>query len=160
MATTEETAEVATLVKSSKIALVTTVTEDGALVSRPLATQEVEFDGDLWFFTQDPSPKVTEIKANPNVNASFESKKGYLSVSGTAEVVHDRAKIDELWSKSVEAWFPDGKDDSGVALIKIAAQTAEFWATNEPQPVVLFKVAKAAATGGTPDIGENKTVEL
>ena len=160
MATTEETAEVAKLVKASKIALVTTVTAEGALVSRPLATQEVEFDGDLWFFTQDPSPKVTEIRANPNVNASFESGKGYLSVSGTAEVVKDAGKIDELWSKSVEAWFPDGKADPTVALIKIAAHTAEYWAIDEPKPVVLFKVAKAAVTGGTPDVGDNKTVEL
>lgn len=151
---------VATLVKSARIGFLTTVNDAGQLVSRPLATQEVEFDGDLWFFTQDPSDKTAEIRANGQVNAAFESGKGYLSIAGTATVVHDRAKIDELWSKSVEAWFPEGKDDDTVALIKVHAETAEYWSTDDPKPLVLLKVARAAVTGGTPDIGDNETVSL
>lgn len=158
-ATTEEIEKIAQLVTASRIALLTTVNSEGALVSRPLATQEVEFDGDLWFFTQDPSEKVREIAANNQVNASFESGKGYLSVSGAATVVHDRDTIDKLWSTSAEAWFPNGKDDS-VALIKVVAHTAEYWSTDDPKPLVLLKVAKAAITGGQPDIGDNETVTL
>jgi general stress protein 26 len=159
-ATTDDVTTIAKLVKASRIALLTTVNSDGQLVSRPLATQEVEFDGDLWFFTQDPSDKVSEIRAHGQVNAAFESGKGYLSVAGTATIVHDRAKIDELWNTSVQGWFPDGKDDPTVALIKVHADSAEYWTTDDPKPLVLLKVAKAAVTGGQPDIGENKTVSL
>jgi general stress protein 26 len=151
---------IAALVKSAKIALVTTVTADGHLHSRPLAAQEIEFDGDLWFFTQDPSSKVDEIRANNQVNAAFESGKGYLSVAGSASVVHDRAKVDELWTPAVEAWFPEGKDDPTVALIKISAESAEYWASNEPGVVTAFKIAKAIVTHTQPDIGENKSVDL
>lgn len=151
---------IAALVKSAKIALLTTITTDGHLHSRPLATQEVDFDGDLWFFTQDPSSKVDDIHANPQVNAAFESGKGYLSVAGTASIVHDRAKVDELWTPSVEAWFPDGKDDPTVALIKITAESAEYWASNEPGVVTAFKIAKAVVTRSQPDVGENKSVDL
>lgn len=151
---------IARLVKASKIALVTTVTPSGQLHSRPLATQEADFDGDLWFFTQDPSSKVEDIRSNDQINAAFESGKGYLSISGSATLVHDRAKIDELWSPAVSAWFPEGKDDPTVALIKISAQSAEYWATNEPGVVSVFKIAKAALTGGQPDVGENKSVDL
>ncbi|MEY2847656.1 MAG: hypothetical protein RI885_321 [Actinomycetota bacterium] len=159
-ATDDQLEKVTTLVKAARIGFLTTVNASGQLVSRPLATQEVEFDGDLWFFTQDPSDKTAEIRANDQVNAAFESGKGYLSISGTATVVHDRSKIDELWSKSVEAWFPEGKDDDSVALIKVHAETAEYWSTDDPKPLVLLKVAKAAVTGGTPDIGDNETVRL
>lgn len=159
-ATKEQIDEIGTLVKAAKTALVTTTTSDGALVSRPMAVQEVEFDGDLWFFTQDPSPKVDEIRANAEVNAAFESGKGYLSVAGTAEIVHDAEQVDRLWSKSVEAWFPEGKSDPSVALIRIAAHTAEYWALGDPKPVMMLKVARAAVAGGTPDVGENRTVEL
>lgn len=151
---------IAKLVKASKIALLTTVTPSGQLHSRPLATQEADFDGDLWFFTQDPSSKVDDIRSNDQVNAAFESGKGYLSVSGSATLVHDRSKIDELWSPAVSAWFPDGKDDPTVALIKISAQSAEYWASDEPGVVSVFKIAKAALTGGQPDVGENKSVDL
>jgi len=159
-ATTEERAKVAELVRAARIALLTTTNGHGQLVSRPLAVQEVEFDGDLWFFTQHPSDKTAEISANPEVNAAMESGKGYISIAGTAELVLDKAKIEELWSKRVEAWFPDGREDPTIALIKVHAETAEYWSMDDPKPVVLLKVAKALVTGGQPDPGSNKVVEL
>ncbi|NQX12938.1 pyridoxamine 5'-phosphate oxidase family protein [Microbacteriaceae bacterium VKM Ac-2855] len=157
-ATPADIEQIATLVKSAKIGMLTTVDAEGRLVSRPLGVQETDFDGELWFFTQDPSPKVDDIRANPAVNVAFEAKKGYLSVAGSASIVHDRAKIDALWSTSAEAWFPEGKDDSTVALIKVVAESVELWTTDDSKPVVLLKVAAAAIRGGQPDIGENRTV--
>ena len=151
---------IAGLVKSAKIGLLTTVTADGHLHSRPLAAQDVDFDGDLWFFTQDPSTKVDDIRAHDQVNAAFESGKGYLSIAGRATVVHDRAKVNELWTPAVEAWFPEGKDDPTVALIRVDAESAEYWATNEPGVVTAFKIAKAVVTHTQPDVGDNKAVDL
>lgn len=148
------------IVTSAKIALLTTVTKEGQLHSRPLAAQDVEFDGDLWFFTQDPSPKVDDIAQNPQVNAAFESGKGYLSVAGTAEVVHDHAAIDRYWSPAIEAWFPEGKDDPTVALIKVDARSAEFWSSTEPGVVTALKIARAVVTHRQPDVGDNRSVEL
>jgi general stress protein 26 len=142
-ADSDDVAQIAELVKSAKIGLLTTVNATGQLVSRPLAAQDTDFDGVLWFFTQDPSPKVEDIRANPSVNVAFESKKGYLSVAGTASVVHDAAK-----------------DDPTVALIRVDAETVELWASDEPGPVVLFKVLTAAVRGGQPDVGENRTVSF
>jgi general stress protein 26 len=159
-ATEDDRALIARIVKAAKIGVLTTVSAEGRLHSRPLAAQDVEFDGDLWFFTQDPSPKVDDIAGNQQVNVSFESGKGYLSIAGAAEVVHDPAKVEEYWSPMVEAWFPEGKDDPTVALINVHADSAEYWATDEPGVVTAFKVAKARVTGGQPDVGENKTVEL
>src|ERR1700712_2290 len=101
----EEIAKVAELTKKARIAVLTTVDGTGALVSRPLAMQDHEFDGQLWFFTQDPSPKVDDIAANPNVNVSLESGNGWVSIAGAASISHDQAKIDELWNKFSEAWF-------------------------------------------------------
>ncbi|MFF1571599.1 pyridoxamine 5'-phosphate oxidase family protein [Leifsonia sp. NPDC058292] len=159
-ANTEDLKTIADLIAASKVALLTTQTAAGHLHSRPLATQKAEFDGDLWFFTQDPSPKVDDILAHPSVNVSYDTGKGYLSIAGTAELVHDREKVDELWSPLVEPWFPDGKDDPSVALLLVHADSAEFWASHEPGVVTAFKVARAAVTGKQPDIGENKTVDL
>ena len=156
----EDIKVIAKLIESSKTALVTSRTADGALHSRPLQVQEAEFDGDLWFFTQHPSEKTDEIATHPQVNAAFESSKGYLSIAGSATVVQDAAKIDELWNTSIEAWFPGGREDPTVALLKIEADSAEYWSTDDPKAVQLFKIARAAVGGGTPDIGENKSVEL
>jgi len=159
-ATAEDQQKIVDIVKAADIALLTTQTSSGALHSRPLAAQDAEFDGDLWFFTQDPSPKVDDIAQHPQVNASFSSGKAYLSVAGTAEVVHDQTKIDQYWTPSVEAWFREGKDDAAVALIRVHAESAEFWATDKPMIVTAFTLAKARVTGERPDVGENKSVEL
>jgi general stress protein 26 len=157
---TDDIKTVGELIKKAKVAIMTTQAADGKLVSRPLVVQEAEFDGDLWFFSQDPSQKTDEIATHPQVNIALESGKGYVSVSGHAEVVHDRARVDEYWSKPVEAWFPEGKDDPTIALIVVHGDTAEYWSMDDPKPVAAFKIAKAALTGDQPDIGENRTVEF
>jgi general stress protein 26 len=159
-ATPDDIATIAKIVKAARIGLLTTVSADGMLHSRPLAAQDVEFDGDLWFFTQDPSPKVADIAANPSVNAAFQSGKGYLSIAGHAQVVHDPQKIDEYWTPAVQAWFPEGREDPTIALIRVHADSAEYWASDEPGIVSAFKIAKGAVTRTQPDIGENRTVEL
>lgn len=160
MTDNDDISTIARLIDASKIAIVTTQTSSGALQSRPLAVQEREFDGDLWFFTPDPSAKSDDIAAHPQVNVAFESGKGYLSLSGSASIVRDQAKIDELWSKGVEAWFPEGREDPSVALLKVEAESAEYWSLDDPAPVRILKIARAAVGAGTPDVGENRSVEF
>ncbi len=109
--------ELRKILDKADIAILTTTNAQGQLVSRPLAVHGKDFDGDLWFFTEDPSPKADEIRANPQVNVSVSTGKGYLSIAGTASLTRDQAKIDELWGPTVSAWFENGRDDPAVALI-------------------------------------------
>jgi general stress protein 26 len=160
MVTTDEIERLRALIDKSRIGIITTIDADGHLVSRPMALKEREFDGDLWFFTEDPSHKTTEVREHPQVNVSLQSGKGWVSLSGEAQVVHDPAKIDELWDTGAEAWFTDGRSDPKVALLRVIAHSAEYWSSDEPKPLVLFKYAKAAVTGGRPNVGEARTVEL
>ena len=160
MTTSDELQQLGTLIGRTRIGIITTTDLEGRLVSRPMAVKEREFDGDLWFFTEDPSHKTDEVRAHPEVNVALDSGKGWVSLSGTAEVVKDAAKIDELWDTGAEAWFFEGRDDPKVALLKVTAHSAEIWAQTSPTPVVLLKYAKAAVTGGKPHVGEAKTVDL
>lgn len=160
MATKEELEQLQSLIGKARIGIITTVNEEGHLVSRPMAVKEREFDGDLWFFTEDPSHKTDEIRSNPQVNVALESGKGWVSLAGRAEVVKDAAKIDELWDTGAQAWFEEGRGDPKVALLKVTAHTAEYWASDDPKPLVLLKYAKAAVTGGRPTIGEARIVDL
>ena len=93
-------AKVKHLIKDIKFAMLTTEAEDGVLHSRPMATQESVSDGTLWFFTAVSSGKVSELGWNPSVNLSYAepSATRYVSVSGDAKVVNDRAKMEQLWS--------------------------------------------------------------
>jgi general stress protein 26 len=149
-----------TIVSGTRIAVLTTVSPSGELHSRPLAVLEDDFEGSVWFFTQDPSPKTTDVAANAEVNVSYADGKSYLSLAGTATVEHDQARIDQLWNPMVEAWFENGREDPTVALLRVDARSAEFWAIDKPGIVRAFEVAKALVTKTTPDVGENKTVAL
>ena len=101
--------------------MMTTVDEDGSLRSRPMRTLGDTFDGSLWFFTADDAPKADELARNPQIGLSYAApdKDLYVSVSGRAELVHDRARVEELWNVFAEAWFPDGVDDPHLALLKV-----------------------------------------
>jgi len=122
-------AQLAELIKDVEVAMFTTTGVDGRLYSRPLGTQQVAFDGDLWFATAADSPKVAEIARNPRVNVAYASpgKNTYVSVAGTARIVDDRAKVEELWSAPMKLFFPGGKDDPNLRLIHVRAETAEYW---------------------------------
>lgn len=159
-ATPEQFETIATIVQKAKVAMVTTVAEDGSLVSRPLAMQDRVFDGELWFFTEDPSPKTGQVQADPHVNVAVESGNDYVSLSGTATVSRDRTMIEGLWNRHAEAWFENGIDDPMVALLHVKVDSAEYWTFDSPKVVAVAKYAAALVTGNQPDVGENETVEI
>src|SRR4028118_401596 len=88
------------MIKDIRIAMLTTQAPEGSLRGRPMATQEAPFDGDLWFFTGAASHKVDEVEDEHHVHLSYAAPEDnrYVSISGRASVVRDRAKAQELWS--------------------------------------------------------------
>jgi general stress protein 26 len=159
---TEQIKRLAELIKDVRIAMLTTCRSDGRLVSRPLGTQEVEFDGDLWFATAADSAKVAEIAGNPYVNVSYASTSAntFVSVSGRAEVLDDRAKVEEIWSPSMQLFFPGGKDDPNLRLVRVQADTAEYW---DGPGMLLGKALHLMLTAVTDDpapLSENELIDL
>jgi general stress protein 26 len=151
------------LVKDARICMVTTMTADGRHVSRPMAVQDVEFDGDLWFFAYGDSDLVAQIGIHPQVNVAFSDtkQKAWISISGEAFRADAPKKAEELWSPALKAWFPDGLETPGLTLVKVNAETAEYWdAAHSSTVLTLIGFAKAAVTGKQPDAGENETVRL
>ena len=145
-------------IKGIKIAMLTTSDKDGQLKSRPMATQETEFDGTVWFFTRDESPKVNAIENNEQVNLAYADPQGnrYVSIAGAATIVRDRAKIKELWTPAMKAWFPDGEDDPQLALIRVDAEGAQYWDFASKTLVQIAGFVKAVATGQPLNTAENK----
>ena len=134
------------IVKAVDICMLTTVDEQGDLHSRPMSNnRQVEFDGDLWFFTYGSSHKVGEIGRIPKVNASFvdTDAQQYASVTGRAEIVRDRAKIKELWQPQLRGWFPEGVETPDIALLKVTAERAEYW--DGSQSIVAHAVSFVAS---------------
>ena len=154
--------KLAELMKGIKFAMLTTVEEDGSLHSRPMATQEVEFDGDLWFFTRADSPKVWEAGHHRQVNVSFADpeKSKFISASGTATLVRDRSKMEELWKAPYKIFFPQGLEDPEIALLKVSVQRAEYWDSSPTAIGRAFDFAKAFLTKDASKLGDHAKVEV
>ena len=151
------------LVKDIDFCMLTTVDESGNLHSRPMSSNgDIDADGDIWFFTSASSHKVTEIDKLPKVNVSFADpdNQRYVSVSGSAQLVRDRAKIDELWRPEFKIWFPEGKDDPEVALLRVRLEKAEFWDSPSSTIGYALSFVSSLVTGKQPDFGENRKVNL
>ena len=160
MSDTESISKVTEIINGSHIGMLTTINEEGALVSRPLAVQEVKDDGDMWFFTSSTTSQVAQVRADSRVNVSFGKGTEWVSVAGTAEVVTDRQKIHELWNPAVEAWFPDGPDTPEVVLLHVESDSAEYWTSPGGTAATVLQWVKSKVTNSRMSVGESGTVEL
>ena len=152
------------LVKDIRFAMFTTRT-DGRLRSRPMTTQNSEVDerSSLWFFMSRGSDAVGDLESDPVVNVAYADpgRDAYVSVSGEAAVVEDRAKKEQLWSKLAEAWFPGGAGDPDLALVEVRIEDAEYWDVKESKVTQLFKMARAAVVSDPPTgMGEHGEVHM
>ena len=152
------------LIKDIKIAMLTTIDADGTLRSRPMACQEVEFNGDLWFFTRKSSGKIHAVTIEQQVNVAYSapSDHRYISITGRAEVIEDHEKEAELWNPLFKAWFPEGLNDPDLVLLKVKVDFAEYWDSKSSTMVHLIGFTKAVLTGESykPSKDEHDTVKI
>ena len=152
------------LIKDIRFAMFTTRHGNGHLHARPMTTQNSKLDEDssLWFFMARSGEPVADLLADPAVNVVYADPgaDSYVSISGTAGVVEDLAKKEQLWSKMAEAWFPGGAADPTLALVQVKIIHANYWDVDESKIVQLFKMAKAVVTGKRPELGEHAEVRM
>ncbi len=145
-----ELEEIRNIIKKIDICMLTTIGDGGSPHTRPMSNnKDVEFDGDLWFFTYGQTYKTFEIRNTNAVSVAFSSVSDstYLVISGTAEIIKDRRKIEELWKPALKAWFPEGLEEPDLALIKVRSESAEIWQGPTNFISKAWHFAKALATG-------------
>jgi general stress protein 26 len=153
--------KLAELIKDIRFAMFTTVDAQGVLRSRPMATQQIAFNGDLWFFTRVDTGKVDDVRQYQQVNVGYAAPddQRYVSVMGPAEVIDDRAKMAELWNPAYKVFFPEGLGDTRLRLIRVEVREAEYW--DSPGKVATaISFVKALVTGDPSNMGENEKITL
>jgi general stress protein 26 len=137
------------LAKEADMCLFVTALTQLPLSARPMSTQDIDDEGNLWFFSTKSSEKNDEIKKDPRVQL-FYSNKGaseYLSIYGKAEIIHDIEKAKQLWSPMVKTWFPQGPDDPELTIIKVQPSEAYYWDTKSHKLVAFLKIIAGAVLG-------------
>ncbi|MEO6166944.1 MAG: pyridoxamine 5'-phosphate oxidase family protein [Chitinophagales bacterium] len=143
------------LAEKESMCLFTTNLSRLPLTTRPMGTQQVDDEGNLWFMSARSSDKNQEIAQDNRVQLFYTNKGNseYLTVYGTAEILFDKNKIEELWTPIVKAWFKEGKDDPEISLIKVTPEAGYYWDTKYSKMIDLMGILISAVSGKTLDGG-------
>jgi general stress protein 26 len=127
--------DLASRLKKIDFCMLSTIAGSGRISSRPMSNNgDVEYDGDLWFFSYEDSRKIAEIEGTDDVSLTFTEapsllgKPGiFIAVDGTASIVRDKAAFEQHWISELDRWFPQGIDTPGIVLIKVSAKSIQYW---------------------------------
>lgn len=143
------------LVKNESVCHFCTNLSNAPVTTRPMSSQEVDDEGNIWFMSSKTSQKNADILNDNKVQLLFSNTGHYefLSVFGKASISTDRKKIKELWSPFAKAWFTKGSTDPDITLIKVVPENTYYWDTKSSKMVSLVKMLVATVTGNAPDDG-------
>jgi len=124
-----------------------------AAATRPMSVQQIDDEGNLWFLSAKDSHKNAEIKKDPQVQLLFQGSahSDFMTISGTASISTDKAKIKELWEPIVKTWFTEGVDDPRITVIRVTPDDGYYWDTKHGQMVAFIKMIAGAISGKTLD---------
>ncbi|KAJ3151539.1 hypothetical protein HDU89_001982 [Geranomyces variabilis] len=159
----QQIAELYKLIDGIETAMLTTRNSNGQLVSRAMQTRQRVAGADIWFVTNIKSHKLDDLHFDSNVNVAYykPSTSDWVSVSGTATISQDKAKIAELYQPDLKAWFGDLGDgihngevnDPRIALVFVKAESVHYQMQNKSTPRVLFEIVRGSLTGERPAVG-------
>ncbi|MBC7563181.1 MAG: pyridoxamine 5'-phosphate oxidase family protein [Gemmatimonadaceae bacterium] len=132
--------KVADMMRDLDFCMLTTHADDGQLRSRPMSNNgEVEFDGDVWFFSGADTRKVADIETEARVELNYADTQTFrfVSMSGTATIVRDVDKKRELWIDDLARWFKDGPESEDVVLIKVTPSVVAYWQGEDEGEIAL-----------------------
>ena len=121
--------------------------------ARPMAVQEVDDAGHLWFLSADDSHKNEELMRDAAVRLYFQGSphSDFLVLDGAATVTRDRARIRHLWSPLYKTWFTEGPDDPRITVIEVTPSEGYYWDNKHGDVVAGVKMWLGAALGKTLD---------
>lgn len=158
----EKIKKLRTLIDDVNVAMLNSLTANGEFYSRPMNTMELDDEGNLYFFSDEHTPDEHDIAINNKVSVTYTNPETntYIALSGKLFLAHDQEKIDELWVPAMKAWFPEGKADPKLTLIKVEILKAEYWDTAASDMVVLFNLLKAIVKGETYSQGDHEKIDF
>jgi general stress protein 26 len=132
---TKTLADLSKAMRDIDFAMLSTHTDGGAIAARPMSNnQQVDYDGDSYYFTMQDTRTVADIERDPQVSLSFLGKSGmlgmrpfFVAVEGHADLVRDKTAFEERWSPDLDRWFERGIDTPGLVMIHVRAGRVHYW---------------------------------
>lgn len=117
--------------------------------------------GLVWFFTRADTELAQSIQEGKEAMMVVQDgQKFHACVSGELTLQHDTGRIDTYWNPVVAAWYPEGKADPRLTMLCLDVKDAQVWVSEGGPLKFAFEIAKAHATGTTPDVGGSRRLNL
>jgi general stress protein 26 len=141
------------LAEAARTCMMITKLQTVPLSIRPMATQKVDEQGNVYFLSVKDSDAIEHINASPEMTLTYsnDSKSEYLALHGKGEVYRDQAQIDDMWNSYVKTWFPEGKEDPNIMIIRFSPESGHYWDTQHGKVVQLLGMVYGAVTGKETD---------
>lgn len=121
--------------------------------ARPMAVQDVDDAGALWFLSAADSHKNHELEEDTAVTLYMQGSPNsdFLELHGRASVSRDPQKIRDLWTPIAKVWFTDGPKDPRITVIKVTPTGGFYWDNKHGDTVAGAKMLVGVAIGKTLD---------
>ena len=133
--------------------------------AQPMTAFREEETGTIWFFTRDDTDLAKDAGVGGAQSAMFhygsKDQNVWACIAGDLSVHgHDREIIDRYWNPVLAAWYPDGKDDARLTILRFDADDGRVWVSKGGLIKFAFEIAKANLTKTIPDAGGVADVNL
>jgi general stress protein 26 len=134
----------------------------GAEHMQPMTAFCEKGDGTVWFYCRRDNDLVRDAGAGGKAMMCLVTGDDSFTacVGGTLHVDPDRERIERFWNPVVRAWFPEGKDDPQLTLLRLDPVDAMVWVGHDNPLRFGFEIAKANLTGQQPDAGDAAHLSL
>lgn len=97
--------------------------------SMPMTAQFGARHGPIWFYGSRSSRLVEGLTSTNDAMAQYvgEGHKVFACMSGMLTIDNNPAIIDKFWSNTVEAWYPQGKSDPDLVMLRFDLDNIEIW---------------------------------
>jgi general stress protein 26 len=115
----------------------------------------------IWFFTYNDTDLAQAIASGGgHAMFVFQEKDLQACIGGRLSLSHDPERMARYWNPMVAAWYPEGKEDPRLTLLRFDCEDAQVWLTEAGPVRYFFEVAKANATKSRPDLGERRDLNF
>jgi general stress protein 26 len=129
---------------------------------QPMAPQTAREENAVWFYGKNSSDIAKAAGRGGGVvhMCIFGDDDWYACIDGRLETVRSPEHVERFWSSITEAWYPGGKTDPELIMLKFTPSTGEIWASTSSKFKFGWEIAKANLTDEEPDVGYKTAVNF
>lgn len=127
----------------------------GASHMQPMTAFCEDEGGPIWFYCRKDNHLLRDAgQGKPAMFCLVTDDDHFIAcVGGDLREDHNRERIERFWNPVAGAWFPEGRDDPALTLLRLDPHEAHVWVGAGNPLRFGFEVVKANVTKSIPDVG-------